>query len=192
MDGATEQHRNLMLRVIKYVLGTRTRGVHVKLKADNGVLGFVDSDFAGDKGNRRSITGYLIYLHGVLIAWKSKQQGGVTLSSSEAEYYALSEIGMELKFLKMLLDFLEIELEEPMKVMVDNIGAIHMANNASSGTRTKHVDTRRHFVRELISGEEKIMEVEYVRSEENESDTLTKNTSNDTFWRLTSKYMTGD
>jgi hypothetical protein len=62
------------------------------------VIAYVDSDFAGDKGNRRSITGYLVHLFGVPIAWKSKQQGGVTLSSSEAEYYAISEVAKELKF----------------------------------------------------------------------------------------------
>jgi hypothetical protein len=107
------------------------------------------------------------------------------LSSSEAEYYAISEVAMELKFLKMVPEFLEIEPGGPMKVLVDNIGAIHLANNASSGTRTKHIDTRLH-------GKEKIMEIEFVRSEENQSDTFTKNTSNDTFWRLTSRYMTGD
>ena len=114
------------------------------------------------------------------------------MSSSEAEYYAISEVAMELKFLKMVLEFLEIEPGGPMKVLVDNIGAIHLANNASSGTRTKHIDTRLHFVRELTQGEEKIMEIEFVRSEENQSDTFTKNTSNDIFWKLTSRYMTGD
>jgi hypothetical protein len=59
---------------------------------EDGVVAFVDSDYEGDRENRRSIIGYIIYLHGVPIAWKSKQQGGVTLSSSEAEYYALSEV----------------------------------------------------------------------------------------------------
>jgi hypothetical protein len=192
MDGATEEHVKLLHRVIKFVLDTRDRGVIVRPNILDGVTAFVDSDFAGDKKNRKSITGYLIYVFGVPIAWKSKQQGGVTLSSSEAEYYAISEVAMELKFVKMILDFLNIDYGGRMKVKVDNIGAIHLANNASSGTRTKHIDTRLHFVRELTQGKEKLIEIEFVRSEENQSDTFTKNTTKEIFWKHTSKYMSND
>jgi hypothetical protein len=114
------------------------------------------------------------------VACKSKQQGGVTLSSSEAEYYAISEVAAELKFVKMILD---------LKVYDDNIGAIHLDNNATSGTRTKHVDTRIHFVRELVQGDNKIMTIEFVRSVDNQSDTLTKNTTQEFFGKHTSQYM---
>jgi hypothetical protein len=105
------------------------------------------SDFARDKGNRRSITSYLVHLFCVPIAWRSRQQGGVSLGSSEAEYYAVSEFAKELIFLQMISDFLEIKFSEPMKIKVDNMGAIHLANNVSSGSRTKHIyiDTRIHF-----------------------------------------------
>ncbi len=79
-----------------------------------------------------------------------------------------------------------------MKVMVDNTGAIHLANNASSGTRTKHIDTRIHFVRELTQGEEKIMDIEYTRSEEIQSDTFTKNATKEIFWKHSTNYMAND
>jgi hypothetical protein len=161
----------------------------MKPNSESGVQAYVDSDFAGDRDNRRSITGYLVYLFDVPIAWKSKQQGGVTISSSEAEYYAISEVSMELKFLKMILDFLEIDSGGLMTVYVDNIGAIHLANNTSSGTRTKHIDKRLHFVRDLTEGDGKMIKIEFVRSEENQSDTFTKNTTKEVFWKHTSKYM---
>jgi hypothetical protein len=189
MDGATNDHLNLLHRVVKFVLSTRDRGILMKPVPEKGVVAYVDSDYAGDKENRKSISGYLIYLHGVPIAWKSKQQGGVTLSSSEAEYYAISEVATELKFIAMIMEFIEIELSEPMKVYVDNIGAIHLANNASSGVRTKHIDTRIHFVRELTQGDNKLLDIEFVRSEENQSDTFTKNTTSELFWKHTNKYM---
>jgi hypothetical protein len=147
MDGATEEHLRLMHRVVKFVLGTKERRILVKPNIDCGVMAYVDSDFAGDRGNRRSTTGFLVHLFGVPIAWKSRQQGGVTSSSSEAEYYAISELAKELKFVKMILDFLDVKYQEPMKVKVDNMGAIHLVNTASSGSRTKHVDTRIHFVK---------------------------------------------
>jgi hypothetical protein len=165
MDRATEEHLSLMHRVVKFVLGTKTRGTLVKPNVDCGVMAYVDSDFAGDRGNRRSITGYLVHLFGVPVAWKSRQQGGVTLSSSVAEYYAIREVAKELKFVKMISDFLDVKYQEPMKVKVDNMGAIHLVNTASSGSRTKHVDTTIHFVRDLGHGEDKILDVEFVRSE---------------------------
>jgi hypothetical protein len=70
-------------------------------------------------------------------------------------------------------------------VYVDNIVAIHLANNASSGIRTKHIDTRIHFVRELTQGDNKLLEIEFVRSEDNQSDTFTKNTTSELFWKHT-------
>jgi hypothetical protein len=176
-----------MYRVVKFVLDALDSGIMVKPETISGVMAYVDSEFAGKKGNRRSITGYLGHMFGVPIALKSRQQGGVTLSSSEAEYYAISEVAKELKFLSMVMEFLEIKTDEPMKVRVDNIGAIHLVNTATSGSRTKHIDTRIHFVRDLTHGKVKIMDVEFVRSEDNLSDTFTKNTAKDTFWKLTSK-----
>ena len=92
----------------------------------------------------------------------------------------------------MILEFLDIELNGPMTVYVDNIGAIHLANNASSGTRTKHIDTRLHFVRELTQGDDKLLSIEFVRSEDNQSDTFTKNTGKEIFWKHTSRYMLSD
>jgi hypothetical protein len=192
MDGATQDQMNTLRRVIKFVLSTKKRGVRMKPTPENGIVAYVDSDYAGDKGNRRSITGYLIYLHGVPIAWKSKQQGGVTLSSSEAEYYAISEVATELKFLKTILDFLKIDFNKPMKVYADNIDAIHIANNAPSGMRKKHIDTRIHFVRELTQGNDKFMEIECVRSESNQSDTFTKNTAQEILCKHISRYMMDD
>jgi hypothetical protein len=101
MDGATQDHMKILHRVIKFVLNTKKRDVKMKPDSECGVAAYVDSEYAGDKGNRRFITGYLKYLHGVPIAWKSKQQGGVTLSSSEAECYAINEVATE-KLVKMI------------------------------------------------------------------------------------------
>jgi hypothetical protein len=82
MDGAATTHFKLMLSVVKYVISTKERGI--LLKPDlilNEITAYVDSDFAGHKGNRRSVTSFLIFLCGIPIFWKSKQHGGVTLSA---------------------------------------------------------------------------------------------------------------
>jgi hypothetical protein len=74
MDGATSDHVKNLYKAIKYVLSTKSRGIVMTTKQEDGVVAYVDSDYAGDRENRRLITGYIIYLYGVPIAWKSKQQ----------------------------------------------------------------------------------------------------------------------
>jgi hypothetical protein len=90
------------------------------------------------------------------------------IQQQRGEVLAISKVSMELKSMKMILGFLEIDLGRLTRVYVDNIGAIHLAKKASSGLQTKHIDSdpRLHFVRELTQGEGKILDIEYVRSEE--------------------------
>jgi len=109
----------------------------------------------------------------VPIAWRSKGQKHVTLSSSEAEYVSISEVVKEILFVRQVLKTLDIEVELPIKVLVDNVGAIQMSNNNVSGAATRHVNMRYHFVRELICN--KIIEVGFIRSDENDADLMTKN-----------------
>ena len=96
MDGATLGNMKSMLRTIKYVLDTRNRVLSYDTSEQEGskwvLKSFSDSDWAGSKDDRRSITGYCIYLNGCLISWKSRGQKHVTLSSTEAEYVAVSEV----------------------------------------------------------------------------------------------------
>ena len=92
-----------------------------------------------------------MFLCGVPIVWRSKQQKTVALSSSEAEFVAISEAVKEILFVLQLLRTMGIPVEIPVKVRVDNMGAIFMSENASSGIRTRHMDTRYHFVREQVS-----------------------------------------
>jgi hypothetical protein len=136
---------------------------------------FCDSDWAGDSEKRISVTGFIVYLINVQVCWRSKAQRGVTLSSSEAEYVAISEAVKEIKFIYYLLREIGIEVNLPITVKTDNVGAMFMAQNASSGLRTRHIDTRYHYVRENL--EEGIINFEFFKSIENDSDIFTKNVS---------------
>ena len=75
--------------------------------------------------------------------------------------------------MKQVLEFLKQKVKYPIVINVDNIGAIYMAENNTSNNQTKHVNTRYHFVRELI--DEGTLKIEFVRSENNDSDIFTKN-----------------
>ena len=148
---------------------------------------FCDSDYAGDKAGRKSISGFVIYIQGCLISWKSRSQKSVTLSSTEAEYVAISEMCAEIMFLKQVLEFLKIKVVLPIIVRVDNVGAIYLAQNAVSGPRMKHVDIRYHFVQDYI--EDGIVKIVFVKSEENDSDIYTKNLGEELFHKHSGKYI---
>ena len=100
----------------------------------------------------------------------------VVLSTTEAEYTALSEVVKELKFIVQLLQTLNIEVELPITVYVDNVGAIWLSDNRTTSDRTKHIDIRTSFVKEYQE-DGKII-IKFVKSEDNEADIFTKNTTN--------------
>ena len=97
----------------------------------------------------------------------------VVLSTTEAEYVAISELVKEIKFIYPLLESMDVKVPLPIKVRVDSIGAIWLANNRGVLERTKHVDTRAHFVRTHVINE--VVTIEYVKSSENISDIMTNN-----------------
>lgn len=150
---------------------------------------YCDSDFAGDMDDRKSITGFIIYICGCPVAWRSKGQKNVTLSSTEAEYVAISEVAQEILFISGILEFMNIKMEYPIVVNVDNIGAIYLAQTATTGNRTKHIDTRYHFVREYI--ERGVLKIIFVRSAENDADIFTKNLPTDPYLKHQEKVMNG-
>ena len=180
MDGATAHHMKLMERVIKFVFDTKDQEMKLGPRVrDDGkwtIVGYSDSDYGGDKDTRRSVTGFVVFVNGAPISWRSRAQRSVTLSSTEGEYVAASETAAEMMFIRNNLKFFGIELADKMQLFVDNAGAIHLTKNESV-SRTKHVDIRAHYVRELKD----ILEVIYVPSKENISDLFTKNVTTELF-----------
>ena len=98
----------------------------------------------------------------------------VVLSTTEAEYMALSEVVKELKFIVQLLQTMNIEVELPITVYVDNVGAIWLSNNRTTSDRTKHIDIRTSFVNEYQK-DGKII-IKFMKSKDNEADNFMMNT----------------
>jgi hypothetical protein len=179
-----------MLRLIKYIVETKDIGLHLKPRLKGNLFqlfGRADSEWCGDKDTRISVYGFILYFCGAPISWKSKMGRSVTLSSTEAEYVSLSELAKEVLFVKQVLDSMGLELEYPITIQTDNVGAIYLAKNHTTSQRTKHVDTRYHFVRNYI--EDGIIKVSFVRSEENEADIFTKNVTSDLFLKHRDKIL---
>ncbi|GJV14424.1 retrotransposon protein, putative, ty1-copia subclass [Tanacetum coccineum] len=122
-----------------------------------------------DKG--RSIIGYTFLVHGCVVSWKATLQYVVALSSIEAEYMALTKAVKEAIWLRGLLEELGVELNT-VTVNCDNQGAIHLSHNHVFHKRTKHINVRYHFIREVL--EAKLVKVLKVGTEHNVADALTK------------------
>ena len=150
---------------------------------------YSDSEFAGDPETRTSVYGFITFFCGAPVSWKSKSNKCVTLSSTEAEYYAASEAAKELLFLSNIIEGMK-EKERmilPMILRMDNTGAIYIANNQTTGPRTKHIDIRTHYVRNMII--EGLIKTLFVKSADNTADIFTKNTSESIFIDHSDKIM---
>ena len=132
MDGASMAQVTEMYRVINFVLEMKTLGLRSVPIFNDGIgklEALSDSDFANYKTTRYSVYGYIIYFCGVPVAWKSKSMKSVVLSTTEAEYVAVSEVGKKIKFLYQMLRSMGIKVPLPIKVQVDNVGAIWLVEN---------------------------------------------------------------
>lgn len=109
-----------------------------------------DVDWAADSISRRSTSGYVFKLYGCTICWSSKRQPSVALSSTEAEYVALSHAVSEACWLKFLLNDLILQKEFSIIIYEDNQSTIKVCKNPEFHKRLKHVDIRYHFVRDKI------------------------------------------
>ena len=137
------------------------------------ICGYTDADWAGDIESRRSTSGYVFMMNGGCISWKSQKQRTVALSSTEAEYMALSEATKEAVWLKVFLGELgEMASDEAVKMYEDNQGSIALAKNPEFHKRTKHIDIRYHFVREKVESGEVILE--YCPTQDMLADMMTK------------------
>eukprot|EP01082_Thalassiosira_pseudonana_P004207 g3736.t1 g3736 contig13:32484-34808(-) len=182
LDCPTEASYKELLRGLKYVVDTKEFGLKIEPSLSNvnepwRIVVYSDSDYATDPDTRRSTSGYILYLREVPIAWKSKAQQSVSLSSTEAEWIALSEAVKEIKFVVNLLESMKIKVNYPIKCRVDNIGAIFMSQNVTTTSRAKHIDIRTKFVREYV--EDGKIKIVFVRSGDNDSDIMTKNVQGD-------------
>jgi hypothetical protein len=176
MDNPGQDHWRSMSRLVGYIANTDTVELRLMKPKDLKVYAYVDSNYATDTDNRKSVTGYVITIGGCLISWSSKSQPSVTLSSTEAEYVAASMCSTEIKFIQMLLEeLMPTENNRPATLFEDNTGAMFLMENQAVGARTKHIDIRWHHMREMMTGADPRLRVLFTKSENNFADVLTKN-----------------
>ncbi|CAK1358438.1 unnamed protein product [Cercospora beticola] len=138
------------------------------------IVGYVDSDWAGCHDTRRSTTGFVFIIAGSPIAWASKRQKSVAMSSCEAEYMAAAEAAKEAIWLKNLLQELKIPgfTQDKVTLYIDNNAAIKLSKNPEFHARTKHIELRHHFLREQV--QDGAIQIKRVNTKDNLADMFTK------------------
>jgi hypothetical protein len=176
MEGPRQEHLAAVKRVLRYVAGTQQWGLHYHPgKKNSGVpklLGYSDSDLAGNVNDRKSTSGLIFFLAGGPIAWQSTKQRVVALSSCEAEYIAAAGAACEAVWLARLLAELVGGAVLAPKLKVDNKSAIALMKNPVHHDRSKHIDIKFHFIRECC--DRKLIDVEFIGTEFQLGDLLTK------------------
>ncbi|RVW99699.1 Retrovirus-related Pol polyprotein from transposon RE1 [Vitis vinifera] len=151
LQSPCDSHWDAVIRILRYIKSTPGQGVLYENRGHTQVVGYTDADWAGSPTDRRSTSGYCVFIGGNLISWKSKKQDVVARSSAEAEYRAMALATCELIWLKHLLRELRFGKDEQMKLICDNQAALHIASNPVFHERTKHIEVDCHFIREKIA-----------------------------------------
>jgi hypothetical protein len=163
-------HWEAAKRTMRYLKGTADHGITLG-STDGGLEAYVDADWASQL-HRHSVTGFVILLNGGPVAWSSRKQPIIALSTAEAEYVALTVAAREILYLQLLLEELYEVPSTPTPVYCDNQAAIALASNNKFHARTKHIDIRFHFVRAHVKSG--TLELLYCPTNDNLADALTK------------------
>ncbi|KAG8481286.1 hypothetical protein CXB51_026104 [Gossypium anomalum] len=156
--------------IMRYLRGTS----NMKLCFDNDkpvLVGYTDSDMAGDIDSRRSTSGYLITYVGGAVARQSRLQKCVALSTTESEFIAATEACKKMLWMKKFVNELGFT-QEKYFLYCDSQSAIHLGKNSNFHARSKHIDVRYHWIRDVF--EAKLLELQKIHTNDNGADMLTK------------------
>jgi hypothetical protein len=170
MTNPGKQHWEAVKWILRYLRGTTDRCLCFR-RGELKLQGFVDADFAAEVDHRRSTTGYVFTVGTTAVSWISQIQKIVALSTTEAEYIAVTEASKEMIWLQGLLEEMGFKQEKNV-LHSDSQSAIHLAKNSAFHSRTKHIGLRYHFVRSLL--EDGVLTLEKIQGSKNPADMLTK------------------
>ncbi|KAK8935961.1 hypothetical protein KSP39_PZI012924 [Platanthera zijinensis] len=188
ISNPSKEHYDAAKRILRYLQGTKDYGILYKPCQDNTLHGFTDSDWAGDLGDRKSTGGFIFFTGSGPISWSSRKQRTVALSTTEAEYVALNNAACEAIWLLRLKNEIEGDRggrKEMAKLHCDNSSAIALSKNPIYHSRSKHIDIKHHFIRELL--EKKMIELHFCPTGRQLADLMTKPLPRDRFIELRRK-----
>jgi hypothetical protein len=198
MSAPTVRHMLAAEHVFRYLAGTTSMGLVFGSRGSKAAVDsskptvvecgvWADADWAGDKSDRKSITGWVATVNGDPISWCSKKQTVVALSTCEAELYAEAAAIQEALWVRGMLAELGLGASTASTVYGDNKSTIAVSKNGVRSQRTKHVDVKYHFITDTIEAEH--VQMQWVPSADNLADIFTKPLDVQTFQGLRSHLM---
>ena len=202
MQAPTQRHMQAAERLLRYLAGTKdvglifgsrngdavgdSRGHATQVQVE--VCAFADADWANNKGDRKSISGWVAKVNGDPVSWSSKKQRVVALSTCEAELYAEAAAIQEVLWLRGLMQELGLHTATGSRVYGDNQSTIAVSQNGVKGERTKHVDVKYHFITETV--EQGVVKLQWVPTTQQQADIFTKALAAPVFLLLRKQLMT--
>ncbi|GJR39654.1 retrovirus-related pol polyprotein from transposon TNT 1-94 [Tanacetum coccineum] len=167
----TEKHLHAVKRIFRYLRGTVNRGLWYPKDSSIALTAFADADHAGCQDTRRSTSGSMQFLGDRLVSWSSKRQKSVAISSTEAEYIAMSGCCAQILWMRSQLTDYGLGFNK-IPMYCDNKSAIALSCNNVQHSRSKHIDIRFHFIKEHV--ENGVIELYFVNTEYQLADIFTK------------------
>jgi len=164
------EHWEAVKWILRYLRGTSK----VCLSFGSGpaaLTAYTDADMARDIDTRKSTSGFVLTFAGGVVSWQSRLQKCVSLSTTEAEYIATTEACKEMLWMKRFIEELGLE-QENYVIFCDSQSVIHLSKNPSLHSKSKHIDVRYHWIRDVL--EKKLLELEKIHTDDNVADMLTK------------------
>lgn len=169
----THEHFTHAKRILRYIQGSTDLKLTYRKDENADVLvGYADSDWAGDKNDSKSTSGYVFKLYGNTVTWGTHKQATVSQSSTEAEYAALAEAMNEAEWIKELIGELGITINNAVIIHEDNQSTIKVAQEPKNHKRMKHVAVKFNFVRDTVN--RGLIQLKYIPTSEQVADIMAK------------------
>jgi len=166
-----QSHLTAAKRILRYLMNTKSLVLWYN-QNDHKLIGYSDADYARDVDDRHSTSGYVFLFGSGAVSWYSGKQKGISTSTSQAEYVALSHAAKEAVFLRQLLTEFKDADCGPIPIQEDNQAALAIAKNPVFHSKTKHIDVSYHFTREAVTNGQ--IKLEYCHTKNMIADILTK------------------
>ena len=178
----TEEHLLQAKRVLRYLKATASLGIYMQVsdRLDVKLEVYTDADYANDKVDRQSVSGYVTQVDGNTVSYGSRKQGLNAQSTAEAEYVAMNEGTRDLMWLVGLCDELGVQYQRPPLLISDNVAALYMTQKPGKHSKTKHIENRFHYVRHLVK---QCIGTRHCKSENMPADMFTKSLARDKYDR---------
>jgi hypothetical protein len=184
MHDPRDIHWSAVKRILRYLKFTIDHGLLIRKCSSTQLFAYSDADWAGCPDDRKSTSGYCVFLGSNILSWSSKKQPTVSRSSTEAEYKAVANAAAELLWIQALFRDLGVFLQQAPVLFCDNIGATYLTSNPAYHARTKHIEIDYHFVRDRVAS--KTLVVKFLSSKDQLADALTKPLASHRFHQLKS------